>query len=211
MSKKCREQWRNQGLCIYCGAERDHSRSKLFCKRCLDEMKERQRLRRQSSKKNGLCALCHHRPIAAGSKHCKECREAAERKLEHRRQSGLCVTCGEKVESGFKRCKKHLEHFGQKSKQWRLELRKTIIDHYSGGTNKCACCEEPELDFLTIDHIGGGGSKHVRDISKGKASDKFYRWLLTNNFPDGFQVLCWNCNCGRAKHKGVCPHKLKNV
>jgi hypothetical protein len=22
----------------------------------------------------------------------------------------------------------------------------------------------------------------------------------------GFQVLCWNCNCGRAFNNGICPH-----
>ena len=40
---------------------------------------------------------------------------------------------------------------------------------------------------------------------------KFYRWLKRNNFPEGFQVLCFNCNCGKEINKGVCPHKSKNV
>ncbi len=32
----------------------------------------------------------------------------------------------------------------------------------------------------------------------------FYDWLMKNNFPQGFQTLCWNCNF--AKHKfGECP------
>jgi hypothetical protein len=34
---------------------------------------------------------------------------------------------------------------------------------------------------------------------------RFYRWLITNNFPDDFQILCHNCNY--AKSHGGCPHK----
>ncbi len=30
---------------------------------------------------------------------------------------------------------------------------------------------------------------------------------MENNFPPGFRVLCYNCNCGRNHNKGICPHK----
>ena len=36
-----------------------------------------------------------------------------------------------------------------------------------------------------------------------------YIWLKNNNFPEGFQVLCFNCNCGKARNKGICPHSGK--
>lgn len=36
----------------------------------------------------------------------------------------------------------------------------------------------------------GGGSKHRKEI--GVAST--YSWLKKNKYPEGFRVLCWNCN-----------------
>jgi len=74
-----------------------------------------------------------------------------------------------------------------------------IVAHYGG---KCACCGETNHKFLTVDHINGGGHKHRKQIS-----NKIYRWLVLNNFPDGYQILCFNCNCGKNRNHGVCPHQ----
>ncbi|MDE1814921.1 MAG: hypothetical protein KGI05_09715, partial [Thaumarchaeota archaeon] len=77
--------------------------------------------------------------------------------------------------------------------------------HYSNGTMKCACCGESIVEFLTMDHINNDGAEHRRKIG----SAYLYSWLISNNFPEGFQVLCWNCNCARARSKDkICPHKL---
>lgn len=82
----------------------------------------------------------------------------------------------------------------------RRELHKEVVfDHYG---QRCACCGVTEPVFLTVDHIGGGGSAH-RKITK---SIGMWGWLIRNDFPPGFQILCWNCNA--AKHfAGVCPHQ----
>ncbi|HRF71125.1 MAG TPA: hypothetical protein PKV66_06825, partial [Candidatus Pelethenecus sp.] len=82
--------------------------------------------------------------------------------------------------------------------------RVLVINHYSNGTNKCCCCGENNFIFLTIDHINGGGNKERKETGFGTA---FYWWLVKNNYPQGYQVLCYNCNCGRAKNGGICPHK----
>jgi hypothetical protein len=29
-----------------------------------------------------------------------------------------------------------------------------------------------------------------------------------HGYPEGFQVLCMNCNWGRYRNGGVCPHEL---
>ena len=69
---------------------------------------------------------------------------------------------------------------------------------------RCACCGEKTYEFLSIDHIDGGGSKHRRDmkISGGTATTE---WLVRNKFPKGFQVLCHNCNMAKGFY-GECPH-----
>jgi hypothetical protein len=59
--------------------------------------------------------------------------------------------------------------------------------------------ETPE--FLTMDHINGGGNQHRKKIK-----ESIYRWLYHNNFPSGFRVLCANCNMSYGLF-GYCPHK----
>lgn len=109
--------------------------------------------------------------------------------------------------------KKYLEsEKGQKSGQRYLrKLRMDVLYYYGGNPPKCACCGENEYKFLTIDHINNDGAEHRRNIGLTRHSGTaFYRWLRKNNFPKGFQVLCYNCNCGRARSKAnICPHQAK--
>jgi hypothetical protein len=80
-------------------------------------------------------------------------------------------------------------------------------------TSGCACCGEAERGFLTVDHIDGGGAAHRKQIAlEGfKGSGAILRWLKANDYPPGFQILCWNCNCGSARNGGVCPHKKEST
>jgi hypothetical protein len=72
---------------------------------------------------------------------------------------------------------------------WTLRMR--CLEHYSNGKMVCALCNQSFPEFLTIDHINGGGGKHRREI-KGS----LYGWLIKNKFPKGFRVLCFNHNMG---------------
>jgi hypothetical protein len=66
----------------------------------------------------------------------------------------------------------------------------------------------------SIDHIDGNGAEHRREMAAernspwGQAGHATYRWLRKNNYPEGFQVLCANCNCGRHWNGGLCPHTV---
>ena len=96
-------------------------------------------------------------------------------------------------------------------KRSRLKMKVEVFSYYSKGTPKCKCCGVKELVFLTIDHINGGGRKHLRKHSRElRGGYVFYRWLKKNNYPKGFQILCYNCNCGKRSSK-KCPHKLKKI
>ena len=59
-----------------------------------------------------------------------------------------------------------------------------------------------------MDHIDIDGGYKDRKISHGVA---LYRWLKKNNFPEGFQVLCWNCNHAKFFNGGNCPHSFIEV
>jgi len=41
----------------------------------------------------------------------------------------------------------------------------------------------------------------------------FYRRVISLGCPDTLRFLCYNCNCGRQRLGGVCPHTLegKNI
>src|ERR1035441_4035593 len=93
-----------------------------------------------------------------------------------------------------------------------LQDRIWAFTHY-GGVNglKCACCGEKEFSFLTLDHIDGGGNadRTARFGRYNIAGHHMYRKLRLAGFPEGYQVLCHNCNAGRRDNGGVCPDKRK--
>ena len=41
---------------------------------------------------------------------------------------------------------------------------------------------------------------------KLKAGIQFNKWLIKNNFPEGYQILCYNCNTVKARY-GQCIHE----
>lgn len=69
-----------------------------------------------------------------------------------------------------------------------------VMFHYSKGTLSCKHCGIDVYPLLTIDHINNDGAEHRRKICHGKASSLTYTWLRKNSYPEGFQVLCQNCN-----------------
>ena len=82
------------------------------------------------------------------------------------------------------------------------KLKIEIIAAYGGC---CKCCGEDRIEFLNIDHVNGGGTKHIKSLQKRGSS--FYGWLKANGYPkDGYRILCWNCNCSRGMF-GFCPHE----
>lgn len=101
--------------------------------------------------------------------------------------------------------KNNIERLREKNKiyhkNYKIKLRNIVFNHYGWS---CICCGESNPGFLTIDHIDGGGEKHRKEIHR-----HIHPWLIKNNFPKGFQTLCFNCNCGRHYNNGICPHKIK--
>lgn len=84
----------------------------------------------------------------------------------------------------------------RKASEWR-EKRLKVLKHYG---NKCVCCGEKQIEFLAIDHIENNGAEHRKTFKIN-----IYDWLIKNNYPKGFQILCHNCNMAKAFY-GKCPH-----
>ncbi len=86
-----------------------------------------------------------------------------------------------------------------RTKKSNRKLRLTVLEHYG---NKCACCETDDYEFLCIDHINGGGHQRRKKIGHGAT---YMRWIVKNNFPEEYRVLCHNCNQALSYY-GYCPH-----
>lgn len=47
---------------------------------------------------------------------------------------------------------------------WRIQ-RWIILTHYSDNPPKCVCCGESRYEFLSLDHIHGGGITHRLQVN----------------------------------------------
>jgi hypothetical protein len=79
-----------------------------------------------------------------------------------------------------------------------------VFKYYGGDKPSCACCGECRREFLSIDHINGGGTAHKKSLKKKYSSWCF--WLIQAGFPKEFRLLCMNCNSSLGFH-GYCPHE----
>ena len=157
-----------------------------------------------------ICAKCknelpigmfgiHSREKDGRNCYCKECKKRMDRKhwqenkdKINKQQRNYYSENKEKI--GI-RNKNYILKNMDKHREWgtksRNKLKAEVFSHYCEGEIKCKCGVN-NLYLLTIDHINGNGSEHRRkeNIKTGYGT---YRWLKKNNYPNGFQVLCFNC------------------
>jgi hypothetical protein len=101
----------------------------------------------------------------------------------------------------------YLARTAKNARSRRKRLKAAIYLAYGGA--KCVCCGETEPLFLSIDHVNNDGYELRK---KGQSTgEQFQRWIIDNGFPPDYQILCMNCNFGKARNGGVCPHQLEKV
>lgn len=95
--------------------------------------------------------------------------------------------------------------------KWLKNKENWLEKIHQGYGGKCTCCGENNPLFLTIDHVNNDGFKERPRNKSGNYcspfSGHYYARIIKENFPPHLQLLCWNCNCGKARNKGICPHK----
>lgn len=83
----------------------------------------------------------------------------------------------------------------EESRQFAIDtyqfLREECIRYYSKGQMCCARCKEDEYEFLTLDHIL---NRKNHDHTRKFGSYRLYRVLYREQFPLGYQILCYYCN-----------------
>lgn len=155
--------------------------------------------------------------IKDGKKQCRKCLEwidislfgtflEKKNKIPTRYINSRCKKCASKASCDWG--KDNHERVSLKYKNDREERLSQIRNAYG---NKCNCCGEDNPLFLTIDHINNDGYK-IRPRNKNgnysaPFSGQYYIQIIKANFPKDLQLLCWNCNCGKHRNKGICPHK----
>lgn len=109
---------------------------------------------------------------------------------------------GIKTNAGYP---KTVEGDRQRQREYIAKKKRLCIERYSDGKFECICCGEKIYEFLTIDHSNNDGAEHRRK-DKLRSGTMMYHWLIKNNFPKGFKVMCFNCNLAKGFF-GECPHK----
>ena len=72
----------------------------------------------------------------------------------------------------------------------RTDRRLRVLSHYSNGTLSCALCGYSVVQALDIDHIHGlEGKRKDREDSRD-----LIKRLIEEKFPEGYRILCRNCN-----------------
>lgn len=80
-----------------------------------------------------------------------------------------------------------------KSKERRRLVREKVFNHYGNSCNHCGFNDQRALQ---IDHINDNGAeeRYALDGSRNFSGWRFYEYLIKNNYPEGYQTLCANCN-----------------
>jgi hypothetical protein len=101
----------------------------------------------------------------------------------------------------------------------RLIILQTYSKHLSDSDIPCCICcgENFHSDFLAIDHIAGRKQMDfMPELVKIGYSSKLlnhtlFSWIIENDFPNGFQILCANCNFAKGikNNNNQCPMKNK--
>ena len=140
-------------------------------------------------------------------------READKRCADKIAERGeMCVECGVNPRyRTYRTCqscyyKKNRDKYNESSRKYNQRLRDEC---FAGYGNRCACepCGETNVGFLTLDHVNRNGAEEKRTL--GHSSNlQTYRLAIELGFPDDYQLLCFNCNCGRERSDGICPHLI---
>lgn len=140
-------------------------------------------------------------------KTCSSCKKDLPRNSDFFTYEGVkihtaCRDCKRDYERG--RNRKHSTP--ERRRHVSLSNRMKVIDHYSNGSMVCECCSENEFEMLNVDHIEGRKKwGHDHNFS----SYQLIQWLIRNDFPEGFRILCYNCNVSAYRNNGTCIHQIK--
>lgn len=86
---------------------------------------------------------------------------------------------------------KNIKEIKQRHIKKNVALKTMVVNHYTNGKMSCVKCGFGDIRALAVDHINevNGDKNRI-----GGLGNKMYQWLKKNNYPNGYQILCFNCN-----------------
>ncbi len=108
------------------------------------------------------------------------------------RNKARCKLCVRKYALLWQR--NHSTYHKEKQQRYKSEA----LTHYSNGSLACVRCGFEDIRALSIDHIKGGGLVHYNSMT----GRNIYLWLKKNNYPEGYQTLCMNCQWIKREENG---------
>lgn len=140
---------------------------------------------------------------------CNKCkiRKPIEQYNDQSRNNGLkrlyCKKCQYQNQQRWRSI--NLDYYNKGIREKRRRFRIEMVNAYGG---KCVCCGETEIQFLSLDHINGGGEAERK---KFFGPSGVLAYLKSRGWPtDKYQILCHNCNMSKGFY-GECPHMRKLV
>ena len=142
--------------------------------------------------KNGLCMYCGVEPARKGVKTCVVCYNKFKATRESLKSRGICPRCQKNpIKKGRGTCevclKRQLDIRNRDAKKERYDS----LYGLTNGQLRCTNCGLPFYEVLQVHHLGNNGKKHREKIHKGTS---IHRFIIKQNFPTDYLVLCSNCH-----------------
>lgn len=122
--------------------------------------------------------------LAQVHKYREKNREKLSRKFQKYRQEHLPLYC------------EYSKQYYERNREYILgniqQRRLRVLKFYGNGQLACVKCGFSDARALSIDHIHNDGAEHRKELGI-KGGSLFYKWLIKNDFPTGYQTLCLNC------------------
>ena len=152
------------------------------------------------------CTKCL-RPAQPRHKLCCRCAGYAKKYYDARIAAGLCTEggCSNRTRPGRRTCHDCVAKQTVRAKRYRHRIKDIINQHYG---NICNCCGESNPLFLTLDHVNNDGNKQrAMFTSEMNLYIDVAVKIKRGDAPTDLRILCYNCNCGRQRNNGICPHE----
>lgn len=188
--------------CSHTDCTRPASGGYASCLKHRSYIRNWRRERRDEAREKGLCNYCFKEPAKPGFKMGEACLKRSKAQYEATKAKRLCWRCRKPLEKHENiTCDSCMATKTHGANVYGRKLHKAVISKYGG---KCACCGERNMLFLTLDHVNNDGYIERRN---GHHTSVLYTALKkAKDLRPDIQVLCMNCNHGKNRNKGVCPH-----
>lgn len=194
-----RKQRKESGQCAYCDLPAFSGSNLCLAHKEKRATRDKERLERRKVEKQ--CVTCGKTLTDESTLTCSGCLAQRISNFDKRNNVGLCRTCNNDKLSDSTYCQKCKDYYYDHSRAFRTK----VLNQYG---HACACCGESTYEFLTIDHVHNDG--HL-DRKQGFRGPKLLRKIVAENYPDHYQILCYNCNGAKSTCPNGCPHLKKKI